>query len=279
MSFRPCIDLHEGKVKQIVGSTLDTGSLTTNFVSEKTPSFFAELYARDDLRGGHVIMLGPGCEEAAREALGAWRNNLQIGGGITPANAAKWIEDGADKVIVTSWCFPEGRFAPERLKELLAEVGREHLVLDLSCRRKGDDYFVAANRWRTYTDLKVNKETLEMLADSSAEFLIHAVDVEGKQAGAIIIDREIDRVYRNTTGVVKVEDPVFGRVIKVSKSGSTSTVVWNPWIEKSRKMPDFGDEEYHTMVCVEAANAPAAADDRVLVPGESAVLAQTFGIA
>ena len=220
MSFRPCIDLHEGKVKQIVGSTLDTGSLTTNFVSEKTPSFFAELYARDDLRGGHVIMLGPGCEEAAREALGAWRNNLQIGGGITPANAAKWIEDGADKVIVTSWCFPEGRFAPERLKELLAEVGREHLVLDLSCRRKGDDYFVAANRWRTYTDLKVNKETLEMLADSSAEFLIHAVDVEGKQAGIdgdllrlLAADSPIDCVYAG--GIRTLED-----VEQIEKEGA-----------------------------------------------------------
>ena len=220
MSFRPCIDLHEGKVKQIVGSTLDTGSLTTNFVSEKTPAFFAELYAQDDLRGGHVIMLGPGCEEAAREALGAWRNNLQIGGGITPANAAKWIEDGADKVIVTSWCFPEGRFAPERLKELLAEVGREHLVLDLSCRRKGDDYFVAANRWRTYTDLKVNKETLEMLADSSAEFLIHAVDVEGKQAGIdgdllrlLAADSPIDCVYAG--GIRTLED-----VEQIEKEGA-----------------------------------------------------------
>lgn len=188
MSFRPCIDLHEGKVKQIVGSTLDTDVLKTNFVSEKTPEYFAELYRKDNLSGGHVIMLGKGCEDAAAAALQAWRGNLQLGGGITPANAAGWIEKGADKVIVTSWCFQDGKFAPEKLKQLLAEVGKEHLVLDLSCRRRGDDYFVAADRWRTYTDLKVNRETLEMLADSSAEFLIHAVDVEGKQAG---IDTEL----------------------------------------------------------------------------------------
>ena len=198
MSFRPCIDLHEGKVKQIVGSTLDTNGLQTNFVSEKTPGFFAELYRKDALPGGHVIMLGSGCESAAKEALGAWKGNLQIGGGITPANAAEWINAGAQRVIVTSWCFPEGRFAPERLNDLLKEVGKEHLVLDLSCRRKGDEYFVAANRWRTYTDLKVNKETLEMLADSTAEFLIHAVDVEGKQAG---IDTELLEILSNESPI------------------------------------------------------------------------------
>ena len=106
MSFRPCIDLHEGRVKQIVGSTLDTGELRTNFVSERTPAFFAELYKRDGLSGGHVIMLGTGCEEAAKSALATWPGNLQIGGGITPANAAIWLEAGAEKLIVTSWCFP-----------------------------------------------------------------------------------------------------------------------------------------------------------------------------
>ncbi|MBR2374429.1 MAG: phosphoribosylformimino-5-aminoimidazole carboxamide ribotide isomerase [Lentisphaeria bacterium] len=211
MSFRPCIDLHDGKVKQIVGSTLDTGTLKTNFVSADTPSYFAELYRRDGLSGGHVIMLGAGCEQAAKEALQAWPGNMQIGGGINNTNAAAWIEAGADKVIVTSWCFPEGRFAPERLQMLLAEVGREHLVLDLSCRRKGDDYFVAADRWRTYTDLKVNKETLEMLSSSTAEFLIHAVDVEGKQAGidadllAILSeDSPIECVYAG--GIRSLED-------------------------------------------------------------------------
>lgn len=188
MSFRPCIDLHDGKVKQIVGSTLDTGSLKTNFVSEKTPEFYAELYRRDNLPGGHIIMLGGGCENAAAAALKAWPGHLQLGGGITPVNAALWLEKGADKVIVTSWCFQDGKFSPEKLNQLLAETGKEHLVLDLSCRRKGEDYFVAADRWRTYTDLKVNRETLEMLASSAAEFLIHAVDVEGKQAG---IDTEL----------------------------------------------------------------------------------------
>ena len=220
MSFRPCIDLHDGKVKQIVGSTLDTGVLTTNFVSEKTPEFYAELYRRDNLPGGHIIMLGGGCENAAAAALKAWPGHLQLGGGITPVNAASWLEKGADKVIVTSWCFQDGKFAPEKLKALLDEVGKEHLVLDLSCRRKGDDYFVAADRWRTYTELKVNRETLEMLSDSAAEFLIHAVDVEGKQAG---IDTEllarlceespIECVYAG--GIRTLED-----VEKIEKAGA-----------------------------------------------------------
>jgi phosphoribosylformimino-5-aminoimidazole carboxamide ribotide isomerase len=127
MSFRPCIDLHEGKVKQIVGSTLDSVELKTNFVSEKTPGYYASLYRQDNLPGGHIIMLGPGCEAAAKEALAAWPGNLQIGGGITPDNAGMWLDAGADKVIVTSWCFPDGKFSPERLKELLAKVGRKHV--------------------------------------------------------------------------------------------------------------------------------------------------------
>ena len=223
MSFRPCIDLHEGKVKQIVGSTLDSELLKTNFVSEKTPGYYAELYRRDSLPGGHVIMLGSGCEEAAAEALAAWPGNLQIGGGITADNASHWLDAGADKVIVTSWCFPEGVFSPERLKELLKKVGKEHLVLDLSCRRKGDDYYVAANRWRTYTDLKVNRETLEMLSDSAAEFLIHAVDVEGKQAGIdcdllelLSKDSPIECVYaggiRTLEDVALIEKAASGKV-------------------------------------------------------------------
>ena len=152
--------------------------------------------------------------------MAAWPGNLQIGGGITPDNAAMWLDAGADKVIVTSWCFPDGAFSQERLKELLDKVGKEHLVLDLSCRRKGDDYYVAANRWRTYTDLKVNRETLEMLSDSAAEFLIHAVDVEGKQAGIdcellelLSKDSPIECVYAG--GIRTLED-----VALIEKAGS-----------------------------------------------------------
>jgi phosphoribosylformimino-5-aminoimidazole carboxamide ribotide isomerase len=179
--FRPCIDLHEGRVKQIVGGSLsDSGSgLRTNFVSERPASWFAELYRKDDLRGGHVIMLGPKNDEAARGALGAWPGGLQIGGGINAQNAEAWLDAGASHVIVTSWVFRDGKLDWTRLRELVALVGRKRLVLDLSCRQRGDDYFVVTDRWQKFTDMIVNAETLETLAKECDEFLIHAVDVEG----------------------------------------------------------------------------------------------------
>ena len=146
--FRPCIDLHEGKVKQIVGGSLgdDPAALRTNFVSDRPARWFAELYRRDDLRGGHVIMLGPGNEPAAREALAAFPGGLQVGGGINPDNARSFLEAGASHVIVTSWIFREGRLEEERLRQLSAALGKNRLVLDLSCRRKEGDYFVVTIR-------------------------------------------------------------------------------------------------------------------------------------
>ena len=184
--FRPCLDLHDGQVKQIVGGTLsdDRRELQTNFVSPHPPRYFVEKYRTDDLRGGHVIMLGPDNETAAREALAAWPGGLQLGGGITETTAATWLEAGASHVIVTSRIFsPEGRFLPARLDALLAAVGRDRLVLDLSCRRTATGWTVAMNRWQTLTDLPVTPAVLDQLADSCAEFLIHAADVEGKMAG------------------------------------------------------------------------------------------------
>ena len=184
--FRPCIDLHEGRVKQIVGGTLDSEqeSLQTNFVSEQSAAYYAELYRGDGLRGGHVIMLGQGNEEVAREALAAWPRGLQIGGGITPENAASWMEEGASHVIATSCLFDgDGYFQKGELDRLVEEVGRDRLVLDLSCRREKDTWVVAMNRWQTRTDLEVTTETLSELSASCAEFLVHAADVEGRCEG------------------------------------------------------------------------------------------------
>ncbi len=194
--FRPCIDLHEGRVKQIVGGTLDSESaaLQTNFVSERPAEWYAEKYRDDGLAGGHVIKLGPGNDEAARAALAVWDGGLQIGGGITAENAHTWIEAGASHVIVTSHLFDadKGTFLPERLEQLVERVGAERLVIDLSCRRAVDRgglrWMVAMNRWRTPTDLEVNGETLDRLAGSCGEFLIHAADVEGRCEG---IDEEL----------------------------------------------------------------------------------------
>jgi phosphoribosylformimino-5-aminoimidazole carboxamide ribotide isomerase len=188
--FRPCIDLHEGKVKQIVGGTLSDapGQLRTNFISDRPASWFAELYKKDDLKGGHVIMLGAGNEEAARSALRAFPGGMHIGGGVNADNARGWLEAGASHVIVTSWVFRDGHMDERRLEEIVKTVGKDRLVLDLSCRRRGEDYFVVTDRWQKFTDLKISKETLQSLAGPCAEFLVHAVDVEGLCRG---VDKEL----------------------------------------------------------------------------------------
>ena len=186
--FRPCIDLHEGKVKQIVGGTLAGEDLRTNFISEKPAAWFAALYRRDGLKGGHVIQLGAGNDAEARAALAAHPGGLHLGGGVNAQNAPGWLDAGASHVIVTSWVFREGRVDWDRLGELTRLIGKNRLVLDLSCRKRGEDYFVVTNRWQKFTELAVNEETLEKLSGFCAEFLIHAVDVEGLCRG---IDREL----------------------------------------------------------------------------------------
>jgi phosphoribosylformimino-5-aminoimidazole carboxamide ribotide isomerase len=186
--FRPCIDLHEGKVKQIVGGTLGHPGLQTNFVAEKPAAWFADLYRRDQLTGGHVIMLGPGNEPEARHALAAYPGGLQIGGGVTLENARGWLDAGASHVIVTSWVFREGRVDWARLEELVQAIGKKRLVLDLSCRKRGADYFVVTDRWQKFTEMIVNQETMGKLSACCDEFLVHAVDVEGLCRG---IDREL----------------------------------------------------------------------------------------
>jgi len=186
MRFRPCIDLHGGRVKQIVGSTLQDASaatLRTNFSSDLPPSYYATRYKEDNLPGGHVIMLGPGNEDAALDAVRAWPGGLQVGGGITADNASWWLEQGASHVIVTSHVFHHGQLDEERLERLVELVGRERLVLDLSCRWQGDGYYVVTDRWQKFTSLQVSGPTLARLAGFCDEFLVHAVDVEGKCMG------------------------------------------------------------------------------------------------
>lgn len=166
---------------QIVGGTLsDSGAETrTNHESDRPAGWFADLYRRDGLRGGHVILLGPGNEAAAREALAAYPGGLQVGGGITEENALGWLEAGASHVVVTSWVFRAGRLDEDRLAGLVRRVGRERLVLDLSCRRRDGEYYVVTDRWQNFTELRVEPAVFERLSASCAEFLVHAVDVEG----------------------------------------------------------------------------------------------------
>lgn len=183
--FRPCIDLHNGQVKQIVGGTLtdDGGGLKTNFVSERSSAWYAELYRKDGLKGGHVIQLGTGNEQAAREALAAYPGGLQIGGGIHADNALDFLEAGASHVIVTSWIFEGPILRRDHLDALTETVGPDRLVLDLSCRLRDGSYYVVTNRWQTFTDLVLSKSVLDDLASYCDEFLVHGVDVEGLCAG------------------------------------------------------------------------------------------------
>ena len=186
MRFRPCIDLHRGKVKQIVGGTLDdrdSGRLETNFEAEKPAQWYAKLYRQDQLAGGHIIQLGGGNQEAAKAALAAWPLGMQIGGGITLDNAVEWLDAGAAAVIVTSWVFHDGKVDEGRLSRLSKMIGPERLVLDLSCRRRGENYYIVTNRWQAFTEERIEPRLLDHLSQYCTEYLIHAVDVEGKCQG------------------------------------------------------------------------------------------------
>jgi phosphoribosylformimino-5-aminoimidazole carboxamide ribotide isomerase len=188
--FRPCIDLHDGQVKQIVGGSLtDAGDgLRTNFVAGHPAAWFARRYRDDGLAGGHVVMLGPGNGDAAREALAAYPGGLQVGGGITADDAPAWLEAGASHVIVTSWLFRDGRLDPDRLAALHRAIGPGRLVVDLSCRRRDGDHVVVVDRWQTFTDTVLDEAGLAALDGRCAELLVHGVDVEGLRAG---IDAEL----------------------------------------------------------------------------------------
>lgn len=206
MKFRPCIDIHNGKIKQIVGgSLLDRGDhAEENFVSVHDGSFYGKLYREHQLSGGHIIILNPKSseyyEQDVREALSAlhaFPGGLQVGGGITHENASFFIDQGASHVIVTSFVFSGGVIRLERLENLSATVGREHVVLDLSCRKRDGKYYIVTDRWQKFTDVILTKECLEEMEEYCTEFLIHGVDVEGKGQG---IDKELVRILGGYTG-------------------------------------------------------------------------------
>ena len=200
MEYRPCIDIHNGKVKQIVGSSLEDESdqAQENFVSKRDADFFAEFYAKDGLKGGHVIMLNKqdspyyeATKQQALLALATYPGGMQVGGGITADNAKEFLEAGATHVIVTSYVFSEGIINYENLHRLVAAVGKEHIVLDISCRRSEDDYYIVTDRWQKFTKERITPELLDELSEYCDEFLIHAADVEGKCQG---IEEDLVRI-------------------------------------------------------------------------------------
>ncbi len=213
MEFRPCIDIHNGQVKQIVGSSLEDHDdfARENFVASRDAEYYARFYRDNGIKGGHIILLNPASSpyyEATRKqavrALAAYPGGLQLGGGVNADNAASYLEAGASHVIVTSYVFQDGRINMEHLKKICHEVGREHLVLDLSCRMKNGRYYIVTDRWQRFTEEKLDTDLLDMLMGYCDEFLIHAVDVEGKSQG---IEKQLVRqlgVWCSSPGKIAV---------------------------------------------------------------------------
>lgn len=235
MEFRPCIDIHNGKVKQIVGSSLkDEGNMAKeNFVSDKPASYYAKLYMQYGLKGGHVIMLNAtdseyyqATRDAAMTALCAYPQGLQVGGGINDLNAEEFIAAGASHVIVTSYAFKDAVIRYDNLERLKAAVGREHIVLDLSCRRRGDSYYVVTDRWQKFTEAVLNAQLLDELSSYCDEFLVHAADVEGKSAG---IDIEVLKILAETDSTVTYAGGISSiddiRLIREMTGGSVNITV------------------------------------------------------
>lgn len=192
MEFRPCIDIHNGCVKQIVGGSLKdrNDEAVENYVSAQDAAFYARLYREYQITNGHIILLNPVTssyyEETKRQAfcaLRAYPGGLQAGGGITTENAGEFLDAGASHVIVTSYVFRDGQIQYDHLKKLVRKTGRQHLVLDLSVRKKEDRYYIVTDRWQKYTRVELTEQVLDELAGYCDEFLVHAVDVEGKAGG------------------------------------------------------------------------------------------------
>ncbi|MBE5927637.1 MAG: phosphoribosylformimino-5-aminoimidazole carboxamide ribotide isomerase [Lachnospiraceae bacterium] len=231
MRFRPCIDIHNGDVKQIVGSSLkdDGNHAVENFVSKYDGAYYGNKYKMDGLFGGHVIILNPvgseyyeASKKQALEAIGVYRGGLQVGGGINDENAMEFIENGASHVIVTSFVFNNGRIDYENLNKISKKIGKDKLVLDLSCRRKDNAYYIVTDRWQKFTDVELDEHIIYELADYCDEFLIHAVDVEGKNSG---IEIEVVKMLGNLDG------------IKVTYAGGISSY------EDVQKIKTFGREK------------------------------------
>ena len=200
MKFRPCIDIHNGKVKQIVGGSLkdENNQAKENFVSEVDSTFYANLYKANNIKGGHIILLNSKDSEyfeatkcEALKALMAYKGGLQIGGGVNCDNALEYIEAGASHVIVTSYVFKNGKINYDNLNKIFNAVGKEHLVLDLSCRKKDDKYYIVTDRWQKFTDVCIDENIFYELSKYCDEFLVHAVDVEGKASG---IEEEVAKI-------------------------------------------------------------------------------------
>lgn len=212
MTFRPCIDIHNGQVKQIVGSSLrDKGDKATeNFVATNDASFYARLYKEHNLKGAHVIMLNSKDSEyyeatkaQALLALSEYKDSLQVGGGIDDKNAKFFIDNGASHVIVTSFAFKDGRIQYENLAALVKAVGKEHIVLDLSAGKKDGEYVIVTDRWQKYSEVNITINLFTQLSSYCDEFLVHGIDTEGLKKGP---DMELIKILSDVSG--KIATPI-----------------------------------------------------------------------
>lgn len=207
MKFRPCIDIHNGKVKQIVGGSLidDGNQAKENYVSKEDASFYASMYKKHNLKGGHIILLNSSDSKyyndditEAMKALKEYPLGFQIGGGIGKDNAKTFLDGGASHVIVTSYVFHDGKIDYDNLNNITNTIGKDRLVLDLSCRKKDGKYYIVTDRWQKYTDVVINSSSLDFFSDYCDEFLIHGVDVEGKFSG---IEEDLVEILGNFSGI------------------------------------------------------------------------------
>jgi len=207
MKFRPCIDIHNGQVKQIIGGSLkdEKNEAIENFVSVQDAAYYAELYKRNHISGGHVILLNPvtspyyeATKQQAMLALHQYEGGMQIGGGITDKNAGEYLNAGAAHVIVTSFVFQNGEINYDNLNKLIKAVGKNRLVLDVSCRKKDGKYFIVTDRWQKFTNVVLTEQIFCKLSRFCDEFLIHAVDAEGKTKG---IEKELAEIMGKMEGM------------------------------------------------------------------------------
>lgn len=161
------------------------------------PLYYAAIFKKHNLTGGHVFIHGPGGEEVTKKVLELWPQGFAVAGDVTDATGPNWLKLGASKVIVRSWLFPDGKFNEERLRSLSALVGSDKLIVDVSCRRippkEGSSeprWKVALNSWKTLTDTEVNEDSILVLSSFVSELLVHPADENGKQ---MQIDEELVR--------------------------------------------------------------------------------------
>ncbi len=204
MNFRPCIDVFKGKVVQLIGTSLFGGeekTIVKHFESEYSPAYYAELFKQDNLKGGHILSLGSGNNDVVIEALKAFNGGMKYGGSVTPENAHVYLDAGATHVIVNSYVFDNGEINLPNLKSLVKSIGKDKLVLDMSCRKKNGDYYIVTNLWEKFTNVILDQKSLQDISKYCDEIIVHGVDSEGRKQG---LESDLVRILAQHTPIKTV---------------------------------------------------------------------------